>query len=404
MKITDEIRKEFPFFEHNPDVCYLDNSATSLVPSCVVERMNQYDLLEKASPYRGMYLGSVQATEDYEYARYHVTKHIHATSSREIIFTRNATESINLVAYSIEPMICPGDEIVIGYAEHHSNMIPWQQLAKRTGAIIRYAQLYGEDALKNLEEVIKPRTRIVAVTQMSNVLGSLNPLKEISLLAHSNHALVVADGCQSVPHVPVDVKELDVDFLAFSGHKMLCPMGIGVLYGRVELLMQMRPFLYGGEMIKDVSLDGATWAQLPQKFEAGTVNVGGAIALGKAIEFYALNGQYAIVKREEDLTKRMMDGMLSMKHVNIIGSQKPEDHYGIVSFTVDDVHPHDVAAVMSASGIAIRAGHHCAKPLHDNLGITASSRASVMFYNTEAEIDKFLDVLSGIRGAMGYAD
>lgn len=402
--MTDEIRKVFPFFEHNPDVTYLDNSATSLVPSCVVERMNRYDLLEKASPYRGMYLGSVQATEDYEHARDLVREYIHAASSREIIFTRNATESLNLVAYSIEPMIQPGDEIIVGIAEHHSNMIPWQQLAKRTGAKIRYAQMHGEGAERRFSQIINMHTRIVALTHMSNVYGQLEDVSSIAKMAHERKIFVVADGCQSVPHVPVNVQELGVDFLAFSGHKMLCPMGIGVLYGREELLQQMRPFLYGGEMIENVSLDGATWAQLPQKFEAGTVNVGGAIALGKAIKFYIRNGRNAIMKREEDLTKRMMDGMLSMKHVNIIGSQKPEDHYGIVSFTVDDVHPHDVAAVMSASGIAIRAGHHCAKPLHDHLGITASSRASVMFYNTEAEIDKFLDVLSGVRGAMGYAD
>ncbi len=403
----NSLRNDFPFFANNPGLVYLDNSATSQVPACVIDRLNRYDLLEKASPFRGLYPRSVQATDDYEHARDLVRDFIHARSSQEIIFTRNATESLNLVAYCAGgTLIHPGDEILVGITEHHSNLLPWQQLAKRTGAAIRtlFCTRDGSFRAEDIDRAMNEHTRLLAITHMSNVFGQINDLQSIAQAAHSRNVLVVADGCQSVPHIPVNVSELGVDFLAFSGHKMLCPMGIGVLYGRKSLLESLPPFLTGGEMIEDVTMDGAVWAPLPQKFEAGTVNTGGAIALGEAVSYYNRVGFEVMMAREAALTRRLMDGMAVIPHVRIVGSSDPDRHHGIVTFTIDGVHPHDISAIMADQGIAIRAGHHCAQPLHAYLGINATSRASIMFYNTEAEIDAFLTVLSEIRGAMGYAD
>ena len=407
LEFPDNFRKDFPFFSQNPDLVYLDNSATSQAPSCVIDRLNRYEQLQKASPFRGLYPLSVQATDDYEHARNLVRDFIHAGSSEEIIFTRNATESLNLVAYCIgNALIHTGDEILVGITEHHSNMIPWQQMARRTGARVRYLPCSREGSFNpnDLEQGLSDHTRLVAITQMSNVFGQINDLRTITQIAHRRNALVVADGCQSVPHIPVNVRELDVDFLAFSGHKMLGPTGIGVLYGKKDLLNRLPPFLTGGEMIEEVTTEGATWAPLPQKFEAGTVNTGGALALGEAIAYYNRVGFDAMMVRESALTRRLMTGMADIPHVQIIGSPKPEQHHGLVTFTIDGVHPHDVSAIMADHGIAIRAGHHCAQPLHDYLGINATCRASLMFYNTEADVDAFLNILSEIRGAMGYAD
>ena len=377
LESPDNFRKDFPFFSQNPYLVYLDNSATSQAPSCVIDRLNRYEQLQKASPFRGLYPLSVQATDDYEHARNLVRDFIHA-----------------------------GDEILVGITEHHSNMIPWQQMARRTGARVRYLTCSREGVFNpdDLEQSLTDRTRLVAITQMSNVFGQINDLRTLTQIAHRRNALVVADGCQSVPHIPVNVRELDVDFLAFSGHKMLGPTGIGVLYGKKDLLNRLPPFLTGGEMIEEVTTEGATWAPLPQKFEAGTVNTGGALALGEAIAYYNRIGFEAMMARESALTRRLMTGMADIPHVQIIGSPKPEQHHGLVTFTIDGVHPHDVSAIMADHGIAIRAGHHCAQPLHDYLGINATCRASLMFYNTEADVDAFLNILSEIRGAMGYAD
>ena len=407
LESPDNLRKDFPFFSQNPDLVYLDNSATSQAPSCVIDRLNRYEQLQKASPFRGLYPLSVQATDDYEHARNLVRDFIHAGSSEEIIFTRNATESLNLVAYCIgNALIHTGDEILVGITEHHSNMIPWQQMARRTGARVRYLYCSREGSFNpdDLEQSLSDRTRLVAITQMSNVFGQINDLRTITQIAHRRNALVVADGCQSVPHIPVNVRELDVDFLAFSGHKMLGPTGIGVLYGKKDLLNCLPPFLTGGEMIEEVTTEGATWAPLPQKFEAGTVNTGGALALGEAISYYNQVGFDEMIARESALTRRLMIGMTDIPHVQIIGSPDPEQHHGIITFTIDGVHPHDVSAIMADHGIAIRAGHHCAQPLHDYLRINATCRASLMFYNTETDVDAFLIILSEIRGAMGYDD
>lgn len=401
------VREAFPFFSANPNLAYLDNSATSQIPIRVIDRLDRYYLHEKASPFRGLYDLSVKATDDYEQAREEVRAFIDAESAQEIIFTRNASESLNLCAYSLgELVVREGDDLVVSIAEHHSNMLPWQQLALRKKAQIHYLPCSREGAfdLDTLAALLTPRTRILAITQMSNVFGRINDLKAICALAHEKGVLVVADGCQSVPHIPVSVRDLGVDFLAFSGHKMLAPMGIGVLYGKRELLQDMPPFLTGGEMIDSVTTEGAVWAPLPQKFEAGTVNTGGAIALGEAIRYYRRIGFSRMLAREEVLTCRLMKGMADLPHVHIVGSGQKKDHHGIVTFILDGVHPHDISDIMSMNGVAIRAGHHCAQPLHQFLGLNATSRASLMFYNTEEEIDRFLDVLSGIRGAMGYAD
>ncbi len=403
----DRFRKDFPFFAKHPGIVYLDNSATSQLPVCVMDRLNRYEQFEKAPPFRGMYPLSVQATDDYEHARDMVRDFIHAGSSVEIVFTRNATESLNLVAYCVgNALIHAGDEVLVGIAEHHSNMIPWQQMARCTGAHVRYLYCSREGSFNpnDLEQGLSDHTRLVAITQMSNVFGQINDLRTITQIAHRRNALVVADGCQSVPHIPVNVRELDVDFLAFSGHKMLGPTGIGVLYGKKDLLNCLPPFLTGGEMIEEVTTEGATWAPLPQKFEAGTVNTGGALALGEAISYYNRVGFDEMIARESALTRRLMIGMTDIPHVQIIGSPDPEQHHGIVTFTIDGVHPHDVSAIMADHGIAIRAGHHCAQPLHDYLEINATCRASLMFYNTETDVDAFLNILSEIRGAMGYDD
>ena len=404
MNSMQAIRAEFPFFAAHPEIAYLDSSATAQVPACVGSRMAQYTLRDKASPFRGLYGLSMQATDDYEAAREEVRRFIGAREACEIIFTRNASESLNLVAYCLTGRLRPGDEIVVSIAEHHSNFIPWQQLAARTGATVRYLDCDSEGVFSDeaLDTVLTGRTRIVAVTQMSNVFGRIVDVAHLAQRAHAVGALLVADGCQSVPHMPVDVTALGVDFLAFSGHKMLCPMGIGALYGRRALLEELPPFLFGGEMIESVTTEGATWAPLPQKFEAGTVNTDGAIALGEAVRFYERVGFEAMMAREAELTARLMAGMALVPHVHPVGSPDPAQHHGIVAFTVDGVHPHDVSEIMSSRGVAIRAGHHCAQPLHHHLGLGSTSRASLMFYNTEEEIDRFLDVLSGLRGAMGY--
>ena len=407
LESPDNFRKDFPFFSQNPELVYLDNSATSQAPSCVIDRLNRYEQLQKASPFRGLYPLSVQATDDYEHARNLVRDFIHAGSGEEIIFTRNATESLNLVAYCAgNALIHAGDEILVGITEHHSNMIPWQQMARRTGARVRYLPCSREGSFSpdDLEQALTDHTRLVAITQMSNVFGQINDLRTLTQIAHRRNALVVADGCQSVPHIPVNVRELDVDFLAFSGHKMLGPMGIGVLYGKMEWLKKMPPFLTGGEMIDSVSLDDIVYAPVPHKFEAGTVNAAGAIAFAEALRYIGRIGFDRIEERENELCTRLLEGMKKIPHITVLGSEKAEEHHGIVTFKVDGVHPHDVSTILDADKIAVRAGHHCAQPLHQYLHIPSTTRASLMFYNTEEEVDRLLASAARIRTEMGYPD
>ena len=403
---VNEIRKDFPLLE-NQKVIYLDTAATSQKPVCVLEAEREFYEKYNANPLRGLYELGEAATEKYEEARETVREFLNAKEAAEIIFVRNATEGLNLVAYSFGSLVLkPGDEILVSIMEHHSNLLPWQQAAARTGAVVKYLECtedgkYTEEAFK---EALSERTKIVAMTQVSNVLGCKNDIKRFAQLAHEAGAYFVADGAQSVPHMAVDVQDLDVDFLAFSGHKMLGPMGIGVLYGKREYLEKMPPFLTGGEMIESVSRDGAVFAQPPHKFEAGTVNAGGAVGLATAIDYIENIGFEQIQKREDALTALAMEKIREIPFVHIMGQENPEQHHGIITFTVDGVHPHDIAAILDADHIAVRAGHHCAQPLLRHLGVMASTRASLMFYNTEEEIVKFTESLKEIRRKMGYAE
>ena len=401
------IRKDFPLLSAQEGAVYLDSAATSQKPACVLEAERTFYEKYNANPLRGLYELSEKATQCYEEARRTVQRFIGAQRTEEIIFTRNATESLNLAAYSLgELLLKPGDEIVVSIMEHHSNIVPWQQAAKRAGAVLKFAECteQGNIGAKEIAEVLTERTKIVSVTQMSNVLGCVNDIKGIAKLCHEQGILVIADGAQSVPHMPVNVQELDVDFLAFSGHKMLAPMGIGVLYGKKEWLEKMPPFLTGGEMIEYVTREGATYAELPHKFEAGTVNAAGAYALAEAIRYMERIGFEEIVKREEELTAFTMAEMKKLPEIRIIGSEDPADHHGILAFTVKDVHSHDVAEILSADGIGVRAGHHCAQPLMAFLKTPSTARASLSFYNTEEEILRFTESLKTLRRRMGYGE
>ena len=398
-------KQNFPVFDAYPGLAYLDNSATQQKPRQVIEAVNRYYCEENANPLRGLYELSVKATDAYEGARTAVKGFIRAKSEKEIIFTRNASESLNLIAYSWgRENIKADDEILVAVSEHHSDLLPWQILAKQKGAVIRYLECSqsGEYTAQALRKALTPKTKLFAVAQISNVFGRLNPIKEFTDICHENKTVIVCDGAQSVPHIPVDVQELGVDFLAFSAHKMLGPMGMGVLYGKEELLEKMPPFLSGGEMIEYVTREGATYAELPHKFEAGTVNAGGAVGLKAAIDYINELGFEAIERREDELTKLAFEGMKKIPYVNIIGADDPHDHHGILTFTIEGVHPHDIAAVFDSENIAIRAGHHCAQPLHQFLGVQSTARMSLAFYNDEKDIERFVSVLGSVRRKMGY--
>ena len=387
------------------DVAYLDNAATAQRPQCVLDAVTEFYKSKNANPLRGLYPLSIAATEAYENAREAVRAFLNAKSSREIIFTRNTTESINLVAYSYGlSHVKAGDEVLVSIMEHHSNLLPWQMVCRQTGASLKFmeCEMDGTLDLNKVEALITPKTKIVACTHVSNVLGRVNPIRELAALAHRAGAVLVVDGAQSTPHIPVDVQALDADFFAFSGHKVYGPMGIGVLYGREELLNAMPPFLTGGEMIESVTRDGAVFAELPHKFEAGTVNAADAVGLHAAIDYVKSIGFTAMHQQEVALTRRAMDAIGEMPHVHVLGSEKPEEHCGIITFTVDGVHPHDISEILASDGVAIRAGHHCAQPLLAYLKHPSTARASLAFYNTESEVDRLLDSISTLRERMGY--
>lgn len=401
-----DYRNDFPLLMQNK-IIYIDNAATSQRPQCVIDAEGDFYKNYNANPLRGLYSLSVEATEVYENAREAVRKFIGAEKSNEIIFTRNTTESLNLVAYSYGlSNVKKGDEIVVSIMEHHSDLLPWQMVAKTCGAELKFIECAkdGSIDLEKVKELITSRTKIVAMTQVSNVLGREYPVKEIAKLAHENGAVMVVDGAQSTPHMRVDVTDLDADFFAFSGHKLLAPMGIGVLYGKEELLEKMPPFLSGGEMIDSVTRTSAVYAELPHKFEAGTVNAAGAAGLKAAIDYIEKVGFDYIGEREIALTSRAIEKMKKIPHVNIIGSENADEHTGIVTFTIDNVHPHDISEILAADGIAVRAGHHCAQPLLTHLGLNSTARASFAFYNTEDEVDKFTDSVATIRERMGYGE
>ncbi len=401
-----DYRQDFPLLRENP-IVYLDSAATAQRPDVVIEAEMEFYRNYNANPLRGLYSLGIEATDRYEEARECVAKFIHAASAKEIIFTRNATESLNLVAYSYGlSHLRKGDEIVVSILEHHSNQLPWRMVAEKTGAVVKYLECdwQGHILDADLQAAFSEKTKLVAVTQVSNVLGIRTPIEKIVALARKSGAVVVLDAAQSTPHMEVDVQKLGVDFLAFSGHKLMAPMGIGVLYGRKELLSEMPPFLTGGEMIQTVTRDKVVYAELPHKFEAGTVNGAGAWALAAAIRYLQEVGYEQIQKQELLLTTQLMDGLKKVPHVQVQGSPDPKEHCGIVSFTIDGVHPHDVSSILDADGIAVRAGHHCAQPLMQQIGVMSTTRASMYFYNTEEDIEKLLASVQTIRRRMGYGE
>ena len=401
--MTNAYRKDFPLLTAQ-DIAYLDNAATAQRPQCVLDAVRRFYCEQNANPLRGLYPLSIAATDAYENAREAVRRFLNAKFAAEIVFTRNTTEGLNLAAYSYGlSHIKAGDEVVVSILEHHSDLLPWQMVCRQTGAALKFLDCEPDGSLdlNKAEALITDRTKLVAVTHVSNVVGRVNPIRQLADMAHKHGAVMVVDGAQSTPHIPVDVQALDADFLAFSGHKVYGPMGIGVLYGRRALLEEMPPFLTGGEMIESVSREGAVFAELPHKFEAGTVNAAGAAGLHAAINYVQSVGFDAMHRQELALTARTLAGMADMPHIHVIGSDRPEEHNGIVTFTVEGVHPHDVSEILACDGVDVRAGHHCAQPLLQHLGYSATVRASFAFYNTEEEVDRLLQSLSTIRERMG---
>lgn len=411
MKMVDakSIQKDFPLLGQEMNgkkIAYLDNGATTQKPNEVIRAIHSYYGGCNANPHRGAYALSVEATEIYESARARTAKFIKARRPEEIIFTKNATEVLNLIAHSYGfHNIKKGDEIVITIAEHHSNLVPWQAVAKHVGATLKYIYLEkdGNLSAEDIEQKITERTKLVAVTQVSNVLGLKNDVKSIIQKAHSVGAVAVVDGSQSVAHMAVDVTDLDCDFFAFSGHKMLSPMGIGVLYGKYEILDEMPPFLLGGDMIEYVEEQDTTFAELPAKFEAGTQNVGGAAGLAAAIDYLENVGFDTVEAIERELVDYALPKLRALPYIELYGCDSSRDNKtGIIAFNVKDVHPHDVATILDSEGVAVRAGHHCAQPLHKYLGINASCRASFYLYNTKEDIDRWVEALTKVRGVLGF--
>lgn len=407
MRDPQEFHRDFPLLNQTMNgrpIVYLDNGATTQKPESMIQAMCGYYGGCNANPHRGAYALSIEATDIYENTRERVRRFINAPKAEEIIFTKNATEALNLVAYSYgRTKLGPGDEILLTIAEHHSNLVPWQEAAKATGAKLNYIYLEPDGNLsqKDIETKITPRTKVMAVTHVSNVLGLVNPVRDIADRAHNAGAVVVVDGAQSVAHMAVDVQALGADFFAFSGHKMLSPMGIGVLYGRRELLSAMPPFLTGGDMIEYVSEQETTFAELPAKFEAGTQNVGGAAGLTAAIDYLEKLGFDRIAAIEQELLDYALPQLKALPYVELYGCDTTRNNKtGIITFNVKDVHPHDVSTILDAEGVAVRGGHHCAQPLMTYLGQNATCRASFYFYNTKDDVDRWIAALKKVREVM----
>jgi cysteine desulfurase/selenocysteine lyase len=396
---VNRIREDFPVLSrrvYGRPLIYLDNAATSQKPRCVIQALVDYYEAYNSNVHRGVHALSMEATERYEEAREKVARFIGAPSTEGIIFVRNTTEAINLVAHTwARTTIQPGDEVLLTEMEHHSNLLPWQRLAQEKGCKLRFLRVTEEGTLdlSELDGLLNERTRLVAITHMSNVLGTINPVREVTEAARRVGAAVLVDGAQSVPHLPVDVKELDCDFLAFSGHKMLGPTGIGVLYVKRELLEEMEPFLRGGEMVREVWLDRATWNELPLRFEAGTPNIADTIALGAAIDYLQSLGMEQVRRHEAELTAYALQAFRELEEVEVYGPTDLGIRGGIISFYSSEVHPHDLGTFLDREGIAIRAGHHCAMPLMRKLGVPATARASFYIYNTKEEIDLLIQAL-----------
>lgn len=403
--MNPEIKSYFPILNQEINghpLVYLDSAATSQKPTPVIEALKEYYESDNSNVHRGVHTLGNRATEKYEGAREKVQQFINARSTQEIVFLRGTTTAINLVAQSYgRANVEEGDEIVITYMEHHSNIIPWQQLAKERGAVLKYIELEedGTISLENVRAAITDRTKIVSMVYVSNVLGTMNPVKEVAKIAHEHGAVMMVDGAQAAPHLKIDVQDLDCDFFAFSGHKMVGPTGIGVLYGKKHLLEAMEPVEFGGEMIDFVGLYDSTWKELPWKFEGGTPIIAGAVGLAAAIDFLQEIGLDEIEKHEHHMAAIAMDKMSAIEGLEIYGPKDPAKRAGIVTFNLKEVHPHDVATVLDMSGIAVRAGHHCAQPLMKWLDVTATARASFYLYNDESDIDRLLE---GLRSAKEY--
>lgn len=416
------IRNDFPVLDQEVNgqpLIYLDSGATSQNPLSVIEAEQEFYEQRNAAVHRGAHHLAVEATEVFEAARETVSAYIGADYA-ETVWTSNATEGLNLVSYALsnaglwsaqgrgdaglkDLALGPGDEIVVTEMEHHANLIPWQELAFRTGATLRHIPIDDAGRLRMDEaaRIINPRTRVLSFTHASNVLGTINPVHDLVALARKTRALVVLDACQSAPHMPLDVKELGVDFAVLSGHKMLAPTGIGVLYGRQELLDILPPFLTGGSMITTVTMERAEYLPAPQRFEAGTQRISQAVALAAAANYLTETGLDRIHRWESALGQRMVSGLAELPGIRVLGPAAGEDRIGLAAFDVEGVHAHDVGQFLDARGIAVRVGHHCAQPLHRRLGLTATTRASAYLYNTTDDVDRFLDAVSGVRGYFG---
>lgn len=398
-KSISDLRADFPILDqrvNDEPLVYLDNAATAQRPTPVLKQVLDFYQTDNANVHRGVHTLAEWATADYEAARDRVQEFIHAKKREEVIFTKGCTDSLNLVAATYgEQNIQAGDEIVISIMEHHSNLIPWQQLALKKGANLKYIGLTkeGELDLADAAAKITDRTKIVAVTHASNVMGTVTPLKQLAKLAHQHGAIIVGDGAQAVPHMKVDVTELDVDFYAFSGHKMMSPTGIGVLYGKQALLEAIPPYQYGGEMIGTVTEQASTWAALPYKFEAGTQNIAGAVGLGAAIDYLTAIGMDQVEAHERVLVQTVLPQLLAIEGLTVYGPTDPAKHTGVISFNLGHLHPHDLATALDMEGVAVRAGHHCAQPLMNYLGLEASARASFYLYNTAADAEKLVSAL-----------
>jgi cysteine desulfurase/selenocysteine lyase len=404
-----EVRRDFPLLQRSVDgkpLVYLDSAATSQKPRVVLEALQRYYEEYNANVHRGLYRIAERATLAYEEARAKVAAFIGAPPE-ELIFTRGTTEAINLVAYSYgDAFVRPGDEILVTEMEHHSNLVPWQLLTQRRGARLRFVRVRPEDGtldLDSLDRCLTERTRVVAVTHQSNVVGTINPVRDIAERAHAVGAVVLVDGAQSVPHMPVRVQDLGCDFLAFSGHKMCGPTGIGALWGRRELLEAMPPFHGGGEMIERVELETSTYKDPPHRFEAGTPNIADAIALGVAVDYLQAVGMDAVRAHEKALVRYALAQLAEVKGLRLYGPRDPELRGGAVAFSLEGVHPHDVAQVLDGEGVCVRAGHHCAQPLHRALGVAATARASVYLYNTPEDIDALVRGLERVRAFFGLS-
>jgi cysteine desulfurase/selenocysteine lyase len=405
------IAKDFPILSRtirdDKRLVYLDSGATSQKPNVVIDAESDFYRLHNAAVHRGAHQLAEEATDAYEGARSIVANFLNADID-EVVFTKSATESLNLIAYAMGNAqignrfhLNAGDSIVVTEMEHHANLIPWQQLAARTGATLKWFSVTAEGRLdlSNLDSLVDASTKVVALTHQSNVLGTINPLEDITRRAHEVGAVVVLDACQSVPHMPTDVKALDIDFLAFSGHKAVGPTGVGIFWGRADLLAELPPFLTGGSMIENVTMESATWAPAPRKFEAGVPNMAQAVGLGAALTYLTAMGMDNIHQHEMSLTKYLLEGLSVITDLRIIGPKTTDLRGGVVSFTLGDIHPHDLGQYLDSQGIAVRTGHHCAWPLTRKLGVPATTRASVYLYNTTDDLDA---LISGVQGAQKY--